>query len=448
MEYEKGLKVSLRSHFGAWFVRLEELLRLLPAALPHTTSTRWERTRETGVTRTYLKGGTGNKVLGVSIAYALEDEAKTTYLLRSELHKGRAFGIYERAFANSVTQQIGRVIDAMIRARWGDLLAAPDDVLDAGVADFLRQITGITGPDFRAIIRFLKDLAQQSYETKAISYGLLVSRRLESKENVAVFPSEVVDQKRFQAITDGFKTALALDRTGKVVSIVGLKEVSQLGEHFRPSWLDPLADSARAHNAIGIALTRTGAILVAWKGNLLLSYRLGHWILWYHSENVEIIRDGLTWQGPKPKDIGRLAARLYRCSLDVSFRRTGGLFVALRSPNRLAKLVRKPEQLHGVRRTAADRAVGQWLADNTVIGIDREVLVDLAALDGAIVCDRNGRLLSYGSVLLLPGRKGLGSIEGSRSRAAHSASFLGLSIKISSDGTIDVIQSGDKMLSL
>ena len=65
------------------------------------------------------------------------------------------------------------------------------------------------------------------------------------------------------------------------------------------------------------------------------------------------------------------------------------------------------------------------------------------ALDGAVVCDRAGKLLSYGAVLLLPKKSGIARIEGSRSRAAHSASFYGLSIKISSDGGIDVIESGE-----
>ena len=114
----------------------------------------------------------------------------------------------------------------------------------------------------------------------------------------------------------------------------------------------------------------------------------------------------------------------------------------------LSKLVRRPEQLHGNRRTIGDRALGEWLETNTIVGIDREVLSDLTALDGAVVCDRAGKLLSYGAVLLLPKKSGIARIEGSRSRAAHSASFYGLSIKISSDGGIDVIESGEKLLSL
>lgn len=446
MKYQKGLRRSLKHHFGDGFNRLDELLQTIPSTLPHTKHSQWQRVEGLGQSGAQLKGGTGNKVLSVTLAYTRANN--TSFVLKSELTKGRAFGKYERAFASCVAREIGKVVSAMARAASGDLLVGPQDVLDAAVADFLKEVTHIDGPDILRTIRYLKDLAQESYESKSITYGAILSPRRETKTHIAKFPQDVIDQKRFHALTDGYKTALMLDRAGKIIRLVSLRQLGEVGEHFRPVWLDPLADSARARGALGIALTRTGAILVAWQGNLLLSLRLGRWILWYHSENVEIIREGLTRRGRPPRDIGRLAARLYRCALDVSFRRTGGLFVALRSPKYLDKLVPKPEQLSGARRTVGDRALGEWLATNTMVGLDREVLSDLAALDGAIVCDRAGALLSYGSVLLLPRAKGLGKIEGSRSRAAHSASFFGLSIKVSSDGGIDVIESGEKLLSL
>jgi hypothetical protein len=447
MKYQKGLRRSLKNHFGDGFVRLHQLLETIPSTLPHTKHSSWQRDEisSPGESGAYLKGGTSNKVLTITLAYT---RGGTDFVLKSELKKGRAFGTYERAFARCVAQEIGKVVNAMSNSASDEILIGPEDILDAAVANFLKEVSNVGGPDFLRVIRYLKDLAQESYESKSITYGVVLSPRKWTKRNVANFPQDIIDQKRFQALTDGYKTALMVDGTGKIVRPVSLNAEGEIGEHFRPVWLDPLADSSRNLKAVGIALTRTGAILVAWQGNLLLSLRLGKWVLWYHNENVEIIRKGLTRRGRRPRDIGRLAARLYRCALDVSFRRTGGLFVALRSPKHLGKLVPTPEQLGGTRRTTGDRALGEWLENNTIVGIDREVLSDLAALDGAIVCDRAGKLLSYGSVLLLPKAKGLGKIEGSRSRAAHSASFLGLSIKVSSDGGIDVIEAGEKLLSL
>lgn len=446
MKYKQGLKRSLKAHFGSAFDRFEELLKALPSSLPHTELSGWWRTEPSTESGAHLKGGSGNKVLKIAVGYSRP--AGLTFTLHAELKKARAFGAYERTFVDSFVREIGSVVDAMALRPMDRLLVGAQDVADAAVADFLKKTTKFDGVDFVGIVRFLKELAQQSYETKPITYGLLVLHQGESKFNVATFPKDVSDQKRFHSLTDGYNTALLLDRHGRILRLVGLETKGKVGEHFRPTWLDPLADTAREHEGLGIALTRTGAIMVAWNGNLLLSYRHGKWILWYHSENIEIIRDGLTRRGTVPLDMGRLAAKLYRCALDVSFRKTGGLFVALRSPGHIDSLVRRPEQLNGDRRSRGDLALGEWLSGNTIVGTERRIITDISALDGAVVCDRRGRILSYGSVLLLPRREGLSRIEGSRSRAAHSASFLGLSIKISSDGDIRVIESGNTLLAL
>lgn len=446
MRYRRGLKRSLKNHFGASFERLEGLLKALPASLPHTDLTEWWRTDAPGENGAHLKGGSGNKVLRISLGYSRSNGP--SYTLQAYLEKARAFGAYERTFVDSIAREIGSVIDTMARRQSDRLLVGTQDVVDAAISDFLQKTTGINGVDFIGVVKFLKELAQQSYETKPITYGLLILPGNESKQRHAIFPGNISDQKRFHSLTDGYNTALLLDRSGKILRLVSLESTGKVGEHFRPAWLDPLADTARAHGGLGVALTRTGALMVAWKGNLLLSYRHGKWILWYHSENIEIIRDGLTRRGTAPIDMGRLAAKLYRCALDVSFRKTGGLFVALRSPRHIDSLVRGPEQLNGDRRSLGDLALGEWLMDNTIVGTDRKIITDISALDGAVVCDRRGRILSYGSVLLLPRSEGLSRIEGSRSRAAHSASFFGLSIKVSSDGDITVIESGTTLLAL
>ncbi len=394
MKYAQGVKRSLKKHFTAkGFKRLEELLQTLSATLPHASLSVWSRHKEAAESAARLKGSTGNKKLGITIGYTSRNDVR--FCLKSELSKGRAFGIYEREFAKCLVREIKAAVDILIKAPEHQLLAGPQEIIDATVSTFLRKITGLNDPDFLGIIKYLKELAQQSYETKSIAYGILVLPRRFSVKPVAIFPEDVLMQKRFQAVTDGFKTALTLDRTGKVIRLQGLKQdKKKVGEHYRPAWLDPMAETAQAHNAIGIALTRTGSILVAWNGNLILSYRLGGWVLWSHSENVEIIRDALKFKGKPQRAIGHLAAKLYRCALDTSFRKTGGLFVALTSERHLGRLVPTLEQLRGKRRTGGDQALGQWLEKKSMIGIDREVLSDLAALDGAIVCDRAGKILS------------------------------------------------------
>ncbi len=187
--YRRGLKTSLKNHFKERFARLEELLETLPAALPHTKLSDWDREEDVGESGARLRGGEDNKVLNITIAYARPDGR--TYLLRAELSKGRAFGAYERAFANCIAREIGTVVDTMARDGAGRILVSAQDVVDSAVSDFLKQTTKIEGPDYPSIIRFLKELAQQSYENKPITYGILVLPRRESKENVSEFPQGI-----------------------------------------------------------------------------------------------------------------------------------------------------------------------------------------------------------------------------------------------------------------
>jgi hypothetical protein len=70
-----------------------------------------------------------------------------------------------------------------------------------------------------------------------------------------------------------------------------------------------------------------------------------------------------------------------------------------------------------------------------VLRLPREVLVEVAALDGAVVVERAGTLHGYGALVRSSGSMS----QGARTRAAEGASRSGMAIKISSDGSIEVV---------
>ncbi len=80
--------------------------------------------------------------------------------------------------------------------------------------------------------------------------------------------------------------------------------------------------------------------------------------------------------------------------------------------------------------------------------MDRAVLVELSALDGAVVVDNNRFVWSYGAILN-PRRKGkVDRAEGSRTKAAIDASHYGLGLKVSSDGDITLYADGTRFFSV
>ena len=202
---------------------------------------------------------------------------------------------------------------------------------------------------------------------------------------------------------------------------------------FVPEWSREIA--AQGSSRLALALTRTGDILLFSGGHLKFSYRLGRWQYWNHAHIVDIIKNGARAQHVQPRAVGAVAKRLYRLALDVSFRRSGGLLVLVRSQKNLSKLVRKGDGISDKSRVSLDRQLDESLESHSIFKLSESVAAELAGLDGAIVVANNGKLLAYGAILV-SARARLAGSEGSRTRAARSASSWGLAIKISADGDI------------
>ena len=85
------------------------------------------------------------------------------------------------------------------------------------------------------------------------------------------------------------------------------------------------------------------------------------------------------------------------------------------------------------------------LAGRTVTELEPTVLAALASLDGAMVTDERGHLISVGAILRHPYTAAIGAdsiIEGARSTAAMTASRFGPVLKVSEDGGITFYDNG------
>jgi hypothetical protein len=121
------------------------------------------------------------------------------------------------------------------------------------------------------------------------------------------------------------------------------------------------------------------------------------------------------------------------------------LLVVLGATKDLDRVLANPiDRLGSAERGAPKRALDEIVRKRAVYRTDRRVLADLAALDGALVVDRAGRILAYGAMLGVSRGAGYGA----RTRAAATASGNGIAIKISSDGGIFVYRHGKCALSL
>jgi len=303
--------------------------------------------------------------------------------------------------------------------------------------------------DVAQVLVAIHELAEQTYENKALTFGALLDPTVAGVSSGGpVFPRELFESKRYRALSDGYRTSYHISTDGHLLGFVDLQQWGKstpATKKYFPEWAEYLARSSR-DGRCGIGLSRQGDILVFDEGTLRFSYRYGRWQYWNHSHLVNLLGNRARAQHVEPTVVGKIVASVYRASLDVSFRRSGGLFVLLRNQGSLSEVVPKGDELGAPERSGADSEFDKLVACQKIQSVPRRILVELASLDGAVVVANSGRILAYGSVLQ-PTRKGrLRGTEGSRTKAAIGASNYGLAVKISSDGDITIFHSGREFL--
>jgi hypothetical protein len=299
------------------------------------------------------------------------------------------------------------------------------------------------------LIDELNKLSEQSYENKTLTFGCVLDpNRHDKLVKNARFPDRFLESKKYKALSDGFHTAYEVSRFGRLVDFVDLEfpRRSRLTKkHYYPQWAEHIAQASR-QGRCGFVLSRQGEILVFDEGALRFTYRIGRWQYWNHSHLVNLLKDRARAQKVKPKLLGRVVGSIYRAALDVSFRRSGGLFVLLHNRKNISEIVRRGDAIGDLGRSIVDSQFDSAFSGKSIQNLPRSVIVDLSSLDGAIVLDNTGKILAYGAVLQPRNTGRLRGTEGSRTKAAIGASNYGLAVKISSDGGITVYHEAKEFI--
>jgi hypothetical protein len=424
---------------------LEHALRGFTRLLPHTQATNWTVKNSNEWTR--VKWADSDRralILAVSITTS-NDSARPISTLISTLTRKTAPGgvgqiertldTRERDLCLQLSNRIGAVLSAQKDGQNAESLRAIRSLFDEQVvAGHLQAYHGIT-LDVGRLFGVLRGLAEQSYENKALTFGIIIRKTEKADNNGAVFPFDFLEKKRYRALSDGFRTAYAVSADGRLLGLADLKASTAKSHQksFYPEWCEYIAEASR-DGSCGICLTRQGDLLVFDSGGLRFTYRCGRWQYWNHTHVTDILRNRARVQRVPKNVLPEVVRDIYRAALDVSFRRSGGLFVLLRSRENKKKLLIKGDAIGDSNREVLHKEFDGTLPDATVQTIPRVILSELAGLDGAVVVDNQGHILAYGAVLKASGR--FNPSEGSRTKAAISASRYGIAVKVSSDGDI------------
>jgi DisA bacterial checkpoint controller nucleotide-binding len=361
---------------------------------------------------------------------------------------GRTLDAREFNICKRISTRISEVLEGAPAEISGATIRAVHDAFDEDVVAQHIETHYKIRMSVTTLFADLHALSEQSYENKALAFGCIIDVDAHEEGEYAKFPRQFLVAKKYKALSDGFRTAYRVSGGGQLLEFVDLEMFEDrdlTGHNYYPIWAERVARSSRDRR-YGIVLSRQGDMLVFDGGSLRFTYRNGRWQYWNHNHILNLLRDRAKAQKVSSKTINAVIVAIYLGALDVSFRRSGGLFVILHNRRNLRQIVRFGDAIGDSSRSLADKDFDSVLQGEKIQNIDPVTLVELAALDGAIVVRNDGAILAYGAVLSPKNAGRLRGTEGSRTKAAIGASNYGLAIKISSDGDIDVYHQGKSFI--
>ena len=318
----------------------------------------------------------------------------------------------------------------------------------------------------------LRIAALSSYENRRVSSGaLLLGTDLDpaspgrpNSPGAPRYNARLSGIKSFHRICDGMRTLYVVDRNGDLAWAV---DVARWAERVHgpsrlaapcPRNFEGHARATQSGDHVVVVLTPAQEIKVFAGGILTFAYGDARWRLLEIPEKYDAWRQAV---GPThPPD---LADRIFRAALNLAEDRRGALFVMLRDPTSalpvlvapgdriLAEVAADdPDDPENLSPRLAKKSLHHLARGLGVGDLDAAVLEALAGVDGAVVTDSDGRLLSFGAILRLAPEAAYAprAVEGARTTAALAASHHGPVLKISEDGLLTMFLGGRRVWEL
>jgi DNA integrity scanning protein DisA with diadenylate cyclase activity len=316
----------------------------------------------------------------------------------------------------------------------------------------------------------LRVAAMSTYENRRSSTGVLLlggdrDPAAPSRANPPGAPRydmHLAALKSIHRICDGLNTVFLVDTRGDLawpIDIGRWAEQVQGPEPLPAPCPRPYLAHARATLSgghVALVLSHAQEIKVLAHGQLTFAFSDGRWRLLDIATKYEAWRQAV---GPtRPAD---LADRVFRAALNLAEQRRGALFVVLRDPAAsLPQLVAPedrildeivaddPEDPDNVAPRLAKRALHHLAHAQDLKDMDDTVIEALAGIDGAVVTDADGRLLSFGAILRVTAETILAprAVQGARTTAALAASYHGAVLKVSEDGGLTMFLGGRRVM--
>jgi hypothetical protein len=341
---------------------------------------------------------------------------------------------------------------------------------DLIVTDYLNPVEHLRVP---AALEALRVAAISTYENRRVTLGTLLlgteqdpatPGQLINSAGAPRFNARLTAFKGFHRLCDGVQTLFLVDRQGDLIRIIDVDRWAERThgteplDHPCPRPYTAHAKATRNGGHVVLVLTPSQEIKVFARGTLAFSFSDARWRLLDIPAKFTVWREAVGKATPPD-----LALRLFQSALNLSEARRGALFVVLRNPNESASRLIAPsdriyEEIAFDDPLDPDNLSPRWakrVLHHVVRGmqfsdLEPSMLEALAGLDGAVVVDLEGRLLTFGAILRIPPEalEFDRAVQGARTLAALAASQFGPVLRVSEDGYLTMFLKGRRVWEL
>lgn len=312
-----------------------------------------------------------------------------------------------------------------------------------------------------SIVREMTDWGNRTYEGQRALFGFIVCNVKASKNiNPNLHISKILNENFGAVIADGIHTCLKISSDGYLLNFLSIPD-SKEGNINAPFDYVDMANICSG-SRVGVALSRTGDVLLFHQKNLVFAKKCGVWSRYSHEEIIDRIADKTS----ETADSTRKA--IYLSALDVSYARTGGCVVHLdkdQDDNVLKHVdesdlllekyyVKKCEQKYKqsffnentneeqeiiphydfIKQAKCVKTANliKVINNRKFYELDRKLRQELLSVDGATIINNDGEIVAVGAIILIE----TGGFSGGRLAASKTLSKYGVALKISADGQI------------
>jgi len=327
-------------------------------------------------------------------------------------------------------------------------------VRDMIVVEALGRHHASSGPPvgrelFADTIEFLIELSGTRVESHDLTHGVIITDVLRDTPRLEFrYPGDLRTVKRAPLLFDGQRSVLVVDRQGRARTELQSHRLDRLiPDPPRIGAYSPefsyagslVAEATRRLGGIGFFVRADRTIWVFADGDPILMRHAEHWTTF-----------PLALAAAIANSIGGKAATadvLVQAAFIISAQRHGAILAIVDDPKTLDGIA-SPKDRFDLRDTLDPTAMQPETRLHHLIDagtLDAQTLARLAALDGATILSRDGRLLAYGAIVASSDSRHEGARTAAATTLSQSAEIV---LKVSADGDITVLRAGEVITTL